>query len=275
MQAIEVSFSAESGGDSIGITDEYDVDTGVSVSEDATAEFGDLNIEDHRQIYGSGDAKATQSYTGTDCSGQASYKATGATNSLSSAVTLKPHSLIVSQSLSSSGDQVDSSLSIVQGGSQASVSGSVTAGSMSASQLAWTGSAHAVQFMSGSGTSVSFQGQANLGELQSIIGASTAGYQGTIGASADGAAYVAEHGTLTGGYNLLGTAGTLNGDLTMTSGSLGSDLYAYSDPLGRQELFTGLIDSYLDEASSGSEVVLPSGYRWTGCGHKQEFEDTG
>lgn len=41
-RAIEVSFSGEDGGESVGISDDYEVSTGVSVSEESEAQFGDV-----------------------------------------------------------------------------------------------------------------------------------------------------------------------------------------------------------------------------------------
>ena len=260
-QAIEVSFSAESGGESVGIYDEYDVDAGVSVSEDSTAEFGDLNIQSNRKVSGSGDAKAIQSYSGTDCSGQAMFAATSASLSLDGSAKLKPHSLCASQNFVVSGDQADSSLSVALGDSKAYVSGGVTQGSMSSVQEMWTGSAHVTQNLVGSGADVRFHSQAQLGNCLSYIDASTRNFQGIITASADDITYVAEQGTLSGGYQVDGTGGTLQGELTSPNGHLDRRLYALSDrPFGRQEVFGNLINGIIDDATAGSVAIIPEGY---------------
>jgi hypothetical protein len=83
--AIEVSFSAEDGGESVGISDEYNVSTGVSVSEESEANFGNVEMTSSRRIAGSGDANAVQRYSGSSgYFGQAELDASGISGTLKS-----------------------------------------------------------------------------------------------------------------------------------------------------------------------------------------------
>jgi hypothetical protein len=52
--SIDVSLSAENGGDSVSIDSSYEVDTGVSVSEESEASFDEVGIENTRLVSGTG-----------------------------------------------------------------------------------------------------------------------------------------------------------------------------------------------------------------------------
>jgi hypothetical protein len=59
--AIDISFSASSGGGSVGMTDSYDVDDSVGVSGRSSASFdGGVSMTDSQSLSGSGDANVNQ-----------------------------------------------------------------------------------------------------------------------------------------------------------------------------------------------------------------------
>jgi hypothetical protein len=60
--SIEVEFSAEEGGDSVGILNNYEVSEGISVKEEAEAEFDDLEIINSREVAGSGNLYMKQEF---------------------------------------------------------------------------------------------------------------------------------------------------------------------------------------------------------------------
>jgi hypothetical protein len=65
--AVDMHFSASSGGESVSIWDHYDVDNSVEVSGQSSAGFsGGLSIDDSRRISGPGDVYVVQGYSGSD-----------------------------------------------------------------------------------------------------------------------------------------------------------------------------------------------------------------
>ncbi|HSD58981.1 MAG TPA: hypothetical protein VLB04_12455 [Methanotrichaceae archaeon] len=71
--SIEVGFSAEDGGDSVGVLNNYEVSEGVSVKEEAEAKFGDLEMINSREVAGSGNLYMKQEFFGS--SAASSYTA--------------------------------------------------------------------------------------------------------------------------------------------------------------------------------------------------------
>jgi hypothetical protein len=63
-QAIEIYFSAEDGGESVGISDEYDVSKGSSVFEESEAKFGNMEMTNSREVAGLGDLYMEQKFNG-------------------------------------------------------------------------------------------------------------------------------------------------------------------------------------------------------------------
>ena len=64
--SIDVGFSAGSGGESTDLSSSYDVDTGVSVSEESTTSPDQATIENTRSVSGTGDINAVQTYSGSE-----------------------------------------------------------------------------------------------------------------------------------------------------------------------------------------------------------------
>lgn len=144
--AIEVSFSAEDGGESVGISDEYNVSTGVSVSEESEANFGNVELTNSRWVAGSGDANAVQSYSGSSgYFGQAELDASGISGTLKSTASLTPSAMSASQSGSFTGDLADSGMSLTNKGNSIAVSSGMTFGTIVTTQNIWTGSAEGSQ----------------------------------------------------------------------------------------------------------------------------------
>jgi len=98
--AIEVSFSAEDGGESVGISDEYDVSTGVSVSEESEAEFGNVEMTNSREVAGDGNVKMRQVYSGDKYTGWGLVKISGSQINAKNEARLTPTTLDASQSVS-------------------------------------------------------------------------------------------------------------------------------------------------------------------------------
>jgi len=268
-QAIDVSFSAENGGEKVGVSSTYDVDTDISVLESNTASFGDTpSLQNSRQISGTGDANATQVCTGNAYASRSTYDATDASTSFSSSASLLPQSLSASQIAGASGGKADSSLGITQGGATASISGGMTGGAMSASQSIWTGSAHASQGLSASGDQVRFGGTAESGNRQGYLGATTHDYQGTLDASATGDfADVMEMGELSGGYTVEGIIGGVRRSATTVTGTWLRDMRATdadniedtTDRTGGLEGFNHILQTIIDETPDGGTAIFPVG----------------
>lgn len=62
--SIEVGFSAEVGGDSVGMLNNYEVDRGISVKDEAEAIFDDLEIINSREVGGCGNLYMKQEFFG-------------------------------------------------------------------------------------------------------------------------------------------------------------------------------------------------------------------
>jgi hypothetical protein len=139
--SIDVSLSAENGGDSVSIDSSYEVDTGVSVSEESEASFDEVGIENSRSISGSGDINAAQTYSGSGgYTGSATLNAKGVSGTLKGNTILTPSTLSASQIASLSGDSADVSLSLNHQGDLLYMGSGMGSGSLITSQNVQTGS---------------------------------------------------------------------------------------------------------------------------------------
>ena len=138
--SIDVGFSVESGGESASLESSYDVDTGVSVSEESTASPGQATIENSRSVTGTGDITASQTYSGSGGYSGTSFFKTGA-GSLASSASLNPTSLSALQIVSASGVS-NAEMGVINEGT-AHVDCNLISGSMTAAQSISTGSAQA------------------------------------------------------------------------------------------------------------------------------------
>jgi len=87
--SIDVSLSAENGGDSVSIDSSYEVDTGVSVSEESEASFDEVGIENTRLVSGTGNINAVQTYSGSGgYVGSATLSSQGVSGSLKGTASL-------------------------------------------------------------------------------------------------------------------------------------------------------------------------------------------
>ena len=98
--AIEVSFSAEDGGESVGISDDYEVSTGVSVSEESEAKFGDVEMTNTREVAGDGNVRMKQIYSGDKYTGWSLIGIYGSQIDVNNEARLTPTTLDASQSVS-------------------------------------------------------------------------------------------------------------------------------------------------------------------------------
>jgi hypothetical protein len=148
--SIDVSLSAENGGDSVSVDSSYEVDTEVSVSEESEASFDEVGIENSRSLSGTGKAKAAQTYSGSGgYSGSSSFTSSGS-GSLTGSANLNPESMNAMQDISASGES-SADMTLTHGGT-ASVGCNLYSGSINALQSISTGSAHGSQNVYGSGS---------------------------------------------------------------------------------------------------------------------------
>jgi hypothetical protein len=139
--SIEVGFSVENGGGSTDLSSSYDVDTGVSVSEESTASFGQPAIENTRSVSGTGDINAAQTYSGSrGYAGSATLSSQGVSGSLQGTACLTPRSVTASQDLSLSGKSVDTGMSLANEGDSANLGVVIASGMIDSSQGIQTGS---------------------------------------------------------------------------------------------------------------------------------------
>jgi len=144
--AIEVSFSAEDGGGSVGISDDYEVSTGVSVSEESEANFGNVEMTNCREVAGSGDVSMTQTYSGSGGYVGNSYVSTqDASSTISTSAILTPAALNAKLSGSIIGRSSDLSLNLNSNGYSAQTNAGMNGGLLSTDMAAWTGSASVSQ----------------------------------------------------------------------------------------------------------------------------------
>ena len=141
--SIEVGFSAENGGESTDISSSYDVDTGVSVSEESTASFDQPSITNTRSVSGSGNINAVQTYSGSGgYEGSAMLSAQGASGTLQSNALIAPGYLSAKQDVSFSGSSVETGMSLANQGDLADISVVIASGIIDSSQRIQTGSVH-------------------------------------------------------------------------------------------------------------------------------------
>jgi hypothetical protein len=170
VNAIEFTLSAENAGDEVVLNSDYDTDTDDYVSEEATASFDSVEIEDSREAHLSGNDRATQTYQGSSgYAGRASLEITGGSGSITGSTTLTPNVLSAVQHTYASGNSVTSGMAVTNEGDFASTVAAVQSGSLSASQNAWTGSAHVSSNVHASEDSVAVQGYASDGQEAQIV----------------------------------------------------------------------------------------------------------
>lgn len=222
--SIEVSFSAQDGGGSVGLNSIYNLDDSASASEGATASFGQVGITDTRSVSGTGNVQADQSYSGSSgYAGSAGFSSLGS-GSLTGSASLTPGTLSASQVASVSGSG-SSSLNVEDpNGNFAGVYADTIEGSLSASQNAWTGSAHASSTVHSSGQSVAVEALAfdpqhksdAYSELNSN-GVVSAGFDGTANAYAGHSTDAEILSHIQGGlYSFVG-AGTLQAPYSVST----------------------------------------------------------
>lgn len=93
--SIEVGFSAENCGESVGLISSYEVDPDVSVREESSASFDPIRIENTRSISGTGNINARQFYYGSaDYNGHSYILAQDASIEISTSACLTPRILV-------------------------------------------------------------------------------------------------------------------------------------------------------------------------------------
>lgn len=61
--AVTISYTADSGGESVSISENYDVDNTVTVKESTDISFGNLQVDQKRTVEGTGNADLKQTIT--------------------------------------------------------------------------------------------------------------------------------------------------------------------------------------------------------------------
>jgi len=166
--AIDISFSASSGGGSVGITDSYDVDDRVGVSGRSSASFGDgVSMTNVNSLSGSGDANVNQflygSGWGADYVAEYALRTSDASSiEGSGSVNLVPDSGGISRSVTTTGSsETISELFGTQGGDFAVVESRALGADISATQSFAVGqSVSASQSMSAEGLYAEAYGRA-------------------------------------------------------------------------------------------------------------------
>lgn len=131
---IEVSLSAGEGDQSLALSSDYEVDTGVEVEENAVLSFVPLSISDTRSLKGGEHIKTGQKYSSLNgYRGSSEFAAIGS-GCLESTANLEPESLKAYHKLSWSGRQAESgvALTVPQGTAEAKCN--ISNGSLLASQ---------------------------------------------------------------------------------------------------------------------------------------------
>lgn len=170
--SIEIGFYAENGGKSAGLSSSYDVDTDFSVNEESTARFDHPTIENTRSISGTGDLKASQSYTGSDgYFGQTDLDASAVSGTFKGTACVSSSALSASQSGSFAGDSADISMSLTSKENSVYVGSGMTLGKITTGQSIWTGSAEGAQDTQLSGTASGYvdTGGYTLGDAEWIF----------------------------------------------------------------------------------------------------------
>jgi hypothetical protein len=67
--AVAISYTAESGGESVSINENYDVDDSVTVKETTDISFGNLQVDQERTAEGTGEADLKQTISGKSVDG--------------------------------------------------------------------------------------------------------------------------------------------------------------------------------------------------------------
>lgn len=283
--AIDVSFSGDSGADNVGLESSYDLDTGSSVSEEATLDTQSSILEDKRDLSVLGDASAAQSCFGSGgYYGTATMSASNAGGHLSGYAYLTRQGMYAAQSADLSGSQAATGMALGYQGAAASVDGTVTDGSLNSYLQSCTGSANVAGQFSASGGSIQVDGSATQGtgysHLTSTV-SSVNGVPGTFDGSLFAHASLPDHATqltqtenIAGDYKLIGRAmssgvGTeLKKSRRSDDGTFTKTVNVWSTDTGRY--ITGLagywfvklgedIQAVLDQAEEGDDVELDSG----------------
>ncbi len=131
-------------GDSTSLISTYDLSPGLSASETLLASSEQAEIEDIRSVSGTGSIKADQIYSGSGgISGQSVFQAAEAIGSLAGSAIIKPDSMSAFQTVSVSADLAEASQILSMNGASANTKGTISKGSLEASQNVYTGSVHA------------------------------------------------------------------------------------------------------------------------------------
>ncbi|MCX8207628.1 MAG: hypothetical protein N3G75_07320, partial [Methanothrix sp.] len=167
--SIEVGFYAENGGESVGIYDDYDVSEGISVYEEAEAQFDELKMTETRVVAGSGDADMMQAFTGSGgYKGHSYVRLQDASPVISSSAVLTPDNLNARLSGSIVGYSGSVSVNLIaRTGNSAFANALMKRGMLSTDMAMWTGSAGVSQRSEASADDASASSSAYKGWLVS------------------------------------------------------------------------------------------------------------
>ena len=108
--AVTIGYTADSGGESVSINENYDIDNTVTVKESTDISFGNLKVDQERTVEGTGEADLKQTISGKTADG-AQYTAendilSDGTVDAETSSTATGETLAVAQSVSSTGETV-------------------------------------------------------------------------------------------------------------------------------------------------------------------------
>lgn len=146
VRSIGISFSAEDGGASLGISNDYQLSDGVSVNEGAEAKFGNVEMNDHRAIDGTGDMHLTQRMVGSGgYVGESVVNAAGSTGNIVNDANLLPSALSAQQTADMEGQAIFADFGLRNKNCESQTYSILNNGELDASQSINTGSALASQ----------------------------------------------------------------------------------------------------------------------------------
>jgi hypothetical protein len=252
---LDVTLSAADNGERVSISSDYDLGSDSAVSEDATASFDTLGIEDHRTVSASGNAEASQTYSASGgYAGSATFYASGATGTLSGSAILKPGALYAMQNVAVGGSSVLAGLDLANGGFLSGLDTTVLSGYLETVQNAWTGSSHTSSSIEASGeTTINTHAESSSDNSQ-ITTSIQGNFQGNIGASSDTSTNTEQEGQVTGQFESTVTANQETNHRVLNCDST-YGLNAQAGTSSGQSAISNPVTFYVDPASKIQDAI--------------------
>ncbi|RQW77466.1 MAG: hypothetical protein EHM14_14330 [Methanothrix sp.] len=163
--AIDISFSGENGGDSVGLESSFEMNKESSVTEEATLDAPSVILEDAHRISVLGDASAAHSYwssSGHNCI--ATITASQASGGLTDCAYLTANGIYATHHTGLSGALVGTGMAMNNQGIAARIEITVTDGSLNSYLGSYAGSVNVAGLFSASGGSIQVYGSTGDGK---------------------------------------------------------------------------------------------------------------